>query len=53
MDPAAYVLQDFKGEDANLMAVTLDRAADAVETFLKEGLVTAMNRFNGAAGSEQ
>lgn len=47
MDPAAYVLQDFKGDDANIMALTLDRAADAVEVFLKEGLVAAMNKFNG------
>jgi peptidyl-tRNA hydrolase, PTH1 family len=53
MDPAAYVLQDFKGDDADVMAITLDHAAEAVETFLKDGLVMAMNRFNGAAGSEQ
>jgi PTH1 family peptidyl-tRNA hydrolase len=53
MDPAAYVLQDFKGEDANLMAIALDQAAVAVETFVKEGLVTAMNKFNGSVNSEQ
>ncbi len=53
MDPAAYVLQDFKGDDANLMAVTLDQAADAVETFLKDGLVAAMNKFNGPTEVER
>lgn len=53
MDPAAYVLQDFKGDDANLMAITLDRAADAVETFLKDGLVAAMNKFNGSTEVER
>lgn len=53
MDPAAYVLQDFKGDDANLMAITLDRAADAVETFLKDGLVAAMNKFNGPSEVER
>lgn len=53
MDPAAYVLQDFKGDDANIMAITLDRAAEAVETFLKDGLVTAMNKFNGPMSNEQ
>lgn len=53
MDPAAYVLQDFKGDDANIMALTLDRAAEAAETFLKEGLVAAMNKFNGVTETER
>jgi PTH1 family peptidyl-tRNA hydrolase len=44
---AGYVLKDFRGEDLELFNVVLDRAADAVETFVREGLVTAMNRFNG------
>ena len=44
---AGYVLKDFRGEDLELFNVVLDRAADAVETFAREGLVTAMNRFNG------
>jgi len=47
MDAAAYVLQDFRGDDLEIMKVTLDRAADAVEVFLSEGIVAAMNRFNG------
>ena len=44
---AGYVLKDFRGEDLELFKVVLDRAVDAVETFVREGLVTAMNRFNG------
>jgi PTH1 family peptidyl-tRNA hydrolase len=44
---AGYVLRDFRGEDLELFNVVLDRAADAVETFVRDGLVTAMNRFNG------
>jgi PTH1 family peptidyl-tRNA hydrolase len=44
---AGYVLKDFRGEDLELFNVILDRAADAVETFVREGLVTAMNHFNG------
>ena len=44
---AGYVLKDFRGEDLELFNVVLDRAVDAVETFTREGLVTAMNRFNG------
>jgi PTH1 family peptidyl-tRNA hydrolase len=44
---AGYVLRDFRGDDLDIMNVTLDKAADAVETFVRDGLVTAMNRFNG------
>jgi PTH1 family peptidyl-tRNA hydrolase len=44
---AGYVLKDFRGEDLELFNVVLDRAVDAAETFVREGLVTAMNRFNG------
>jgi len=47
MDPAAYVLQDFRGDDLEIMKVTLDRAAEAVEVFLSKGIVPAMNQFNG------
>lgn len=46
---AGYVLKDFRGEDLEEITVTLDRAAEAAECFLREGLVTAMNRYNGAA----
>ncbi len=48
-DPAAYVLQDFKDFDAEVMDMTLDKAAQAIEVFVKEGIVTAMNKFNGSA----
>ena len=44
---AGYVLKDFRGEDLEIMNLTLDKAADAVECFVRDGLVTAMNRFNG------
>jgi len=43
---AGYVLRDFRGEDAELFDVILDRAAEAVATWLQEGIVAAMNRFN-------
>ncbi len=52
MDPAAYVLQDFKEFDAEVMNMTLDKAVQAIETFVKEGIVTAMNKFNGSAEKE-
>jgi len=52
MDAAAYVLQDFKGFEAEVMDATLDKAVQAIETFVKHGIVTAMNRFNGGAEKE-
>lgn len=55
MDPADYVLHDFDNADAAVMDTTLDRAVEAIETFVKDGLNTAMNRFNnsGKADNEE
>jgi PTH1 family peptidyl-tRNA hydrolase len=47
MDPAAYVLQDFAQGDLTLLSEILDHSADAVLTFITEGLNAAMNKFNG------
>jgi PTH1 family peptidyl-tRNA hydrolase len=47
MDPAAYVLQDFSQGDLTLLSEILDHSADAVLTFITEGLNVAMNKFNG------
>jgi len=44
---AGYVLRDFRGEEIEIMQLALDKAVEAVECFVHEGLVTAMNRFNG------
>ena len=49
MDPAAYVLQNFSRDDLLIVSETLDRAADAVLTFVTDGLNKAMNKFNGSA----
>ncbi len=43
---ADHVLSRFAKRDREQMAVTLERAADAVETILSEGVDAAMNRFN-------
>ncbi len=46
MDPADWVLSKFRSEeksDVELMTLT---AADSVELWIKEGLVTVMNRYN-------
>ena len=49
---AGYVLRDFKGEDLDLIDAALDRAVDAIESFLREGIMLAMSRFNGPADKE-
>jgi PTH1 family peptidyl-tRNA hydrolase len=46
MDQADYVLGRFSDEQWALVGPAIDRAADAVETFVKGGLDAAMNRFN-------
>jgi PTH1 family peptidyl-tRNA hydrolase len=52
MAPADYVLQDFSRADLLIVSETLDRAADAVQTFVTAGLNKAMNQFNGMAGEQ-
>jgi len=47
MEAKAYVLQDFSKNDQVLLSEILDHAADAVLTFITDGLNTAMNKFNG------
>lgn len=47
MDLADYVLGRFPKDELPLVRETVDRAADAVECFIKEDVETAMNRFNG------
>jgi peptidyl-tRNA hydrolase, PTH1 family len=48
MDPANYVLQDFPSRDLIALSQILDRAADSAQTWTKEGLDAAMNKFNGS-----
>ncbi len=50
MDPAAYVLQDFAAEELPLLEETLERAVAAVETWLRQGIEAAMERYNRASG---
>ena len=47
MQAKDYVLGPFKGEDAILASQVMDRAADAAETWLVEGIDLAMTRHNG------
>ncbi len=48
MQAKDYVLGVFKGDEAILAAQMVDRAADAVETWLREGIEIAMTRHNGS-----
>lgn len=47
MPPAAYVLQDFGADERDLVDTVIDCAVQALETFLKNGIDTAMSRYNG------
>lgn len=47
MDSAAYVLQDFSQQESIGVSDTLDKASDAVISWIKEGLNSAMNKYNG------
>jgi len=44
---ASYVLHGFSPEEKKELDYLLSRAAEALKTFVVEGLETAMNRFNG------
>lgn len=45
-DPADFVLKDFSGAERKELPFLVDRAADAVEALLTDGLDAAQNRFN-------
>lgn len=49
MDPAAYVLRRFTAEEATLVGDTTERAIQAIESWLSDGIDAAMNRYNGTA----
>jgi peptidyl-tRNA hydrolase, PTH1 family len=45
-DPADYVLRDFTAAERKELSYLVDRAADAVEALLADGLDAAQNAFN-------
>jgi len=49
MDAADYVLEPFGRDEELLMGSARDRAVEAIECFLAEGIAAAMNRFNTQA----
>ncbi|MCU0464804.1 MAG: aminoacyl-tRNA hydrolase [Anaerolineae bacterium] len=48
MNPADYVLKPFMGDDQITARIVIERAADAVETWLRDGIELAMTRHNGS-----
>lgn len=46
MDAAAFVLRDFSGTERRSLELEVDRAADAVEALVTEGLERAQNTYN-------
>ncbi|HHU76938.1 MAG TPA: aminoacyl-tRNA hydrolase [Firmicutes bacterium] len=42
----SYVLSPFRPEEEDIFLDTVQKAADAVETFLQKGIEEAMNKFN-------
>jgi PTH1 family peptidyl-tRNA hydrolase len=52
MEAASYVLRDFSREDVEFLPEFLDRGVEAVLTFVQEGLVAAMNRYNSHVNGE-
>ncbi|NDJ53829.1 MAG: aminoacyl-tRNA hydrolase [Chloroflexi bacterium] len=53
MEPAAYLLQDFGRSQLPIIEETYERAADAIETWLTDGMEQAMSRHNGPAPERQ
>ncbi|MBN1136072.1 MAG: aminoacyl-tRNA hydrolase [Anaerolineae bacterium] len=52
MDPVDYVLRPFDRDQKPFLAEAVGRAAAAVECWLAEGIIAAMDRFNGPAADE-
>ena len=46
MDPADFVLQDFSAAERKELEFLVDRAADAVEALVGDGLESAQNTYN-------
>ena len=47
-DLADYVLERFSKAERNVLAQAVDTACEAIETFVRDGIDAAMNRFNRA-----
>ncbi len=50
--PASHVLQDMQGDELELISGIIDKAVEAIETYIRGGIVLAMSRYNGPLGRE-
>lgn len=50
-DPADYVLANWTAEESAGLDAVVDRAADAVESVVGDGVTVAMNKFNAASAA--
>lgn len=48
MDAATFVLRDFSAAERKELPIELERAADAAESLLREGLAATQNAFHGS-----
>src|SRR5262252_9967416 len=53
MDPAVFVLRDFSAAERKELPFLLDRAADAAEALLADGLAAAQNAFHGGTSQAE
>ena len=51
-EPKGYLLSRFTKDQTERLPALIDRAADAAELWLREGLIAAMNRYNQAVEPE-
>jgi PTH1 family peptidyl-tRNA hydrolase len=49
MDPADYVLQRFEKSEEETLPTLIEAAAQAVVSFLQDGIQTAMNKYNSVS----
>lgn len=52
METKDYVLESFSSSEQNGLSVVLQHASAAVRLFIKDGIQTAMNQFNGMVERE-
>ncbi|MDR3578286.1 MAG: aminoacyl-tRNA hydrolase [Anaerolineaceae bacterium] len=52
MSGADYVLQNFPPAEQEMLDLVLKRAVEAAQVFVKSGLETAMNQYNGSLQKE-
>ena len=51
-DPIDYVLSDWRAEEWVIMEGAYARASNAIDAFLQDGIVAAMNKFNAGQALE-